>query len=382
MASGRIYPHYETRLLIVVTAILVVFGIAAVYGASGIVAVRQGDPGSTFAIKQLMGALVGAVVVMVVSRLDYHIWQSWAWWIMAVVTVMLLMLIMPITSDFALQRNGATRWLALANISFQPSEIAKLAVVMWAAKLATKKRDEEVLGEFRRGILPFAVVVAPTALLILLEPDLSTAFLYCVLVGVILFAAGAKLGHFLILGVMAVAFVSLWELTESYQFTRFYEFFSRSKDLAESGWQVNQSVIGLGSGQLFGQGFGVGMQKLGYLPYAYSDFIFSTIGEELGFLGVSILLLCLGIFGWAGLEISKTAPDLYGSLLAVGITAMILVTAMLHIAVTLDLVPTTGLPLPFISYGRSNLLVSLAATGILINIGMQRRVPIPKRSER
>jgi len=384
MAIAQTYPHWETRLLIVITAVLVAFGIAAVYGASGVVAVQNGDPGSAFALRQLIGALLGAVVVMFVARIDYRVWSTLAWWGVVLATTLLVAVLLPL--PISQEINGARRWLSIANVMFQPSEFAKLAIVIWAAKLAAKKAqkrpDEKTaqIRHFKLGILPFVAVTAPTAALILVEPDLSTAFLYCLLVGIVLFAAGAKVGHFMLVG--GVAFLLVWQLAlQGYQIERVSDFFSWNRDLATADWQIQQSILGLGSGGFLGQGFGQGMQKLGYLPYAYSDFIFSTIGEELGFFGASALIAFFGAFIWLGLRIARTAPDLFGSLLAAGITAMIGVTAMLHIAVTLGIVPTTGLPLPFISYGRSNLLVSLGATGILMNIGMQRRISAPKRSE-
>jgi cell division protein FtsW len=252
-------------------------------------------------------------------------------------------------------------------VQLQPSEFAKFAVIAWCAMLAAKKG--ETVRQFKRGVLPFLVVVGPLCGLILFQPNLSTATLVALLAGVVMFTAGAKIGHFLVLLVVAMP-IAFRELTQvQYRLARVTAFFSAGPDARETGWQIQQSLIGMGAGGPFGVGFGEGLQKLGYLPLAYSDFIFSTIGEEWGFLGVLLVVSLFATYVWMGILIARRAPDPFGRYLATGLTAMIGITAILHMAVTLALIPTTGLPLPFVSYGRSSLLVSLFATGVLINIG-------------
>jgi cell division protein FtsW len=233
--------------------------------------------------------------------------------------------------------------------------------------LATKKRAE--VRRFKKGLLPFIVIAVPMAGLIFLEPDLSTASLVVMLVAIVVFTAGAKIGHFLVLGVVALPV--LWQSIASapYRLQRIASFLSPGTELAEASWQIKQSLIAIGAGQLFGVGFGQGLQKLGYLPLAYSDFVFSTIGEEWGFIGVFVVVLLYSTFIAMGFRIARFAPDRFGMLLATGLTALIGLTALLHIAVTLSLVPTTGLPLPFVSHGRTSLIMSLFCTGVLMNIG-------------
>lgn len=363
-------PSWETRLLAVVVAVLVVFGVAAVYGASSIVAVQQGEHGAAFAVRQLLGVVVGVVLLSIAARTDYRLWQRHAWAVLGVVALLLLVLLLPFASPIVIEANGARRWVGIAGVSFQPAEVAKFAVVAWTAMLATKKA--EGVRDFKRGVLPFLVVIGPIMAMVLFEPALSTTVIIGLLAGTVLFAAGARVGHFLLLGLIALPILWSEIATTQYRLQRMVSFLSPGGDYAETSWQVQQSLIGMGAGGLVGVGFGEGMQKLGYLPYAYSDFIFSTIGEEWGFIGAALLVLLFAIYVGLGLRIARTAPDRFGVLLATGVTAMIGVTAVLHMAVTMGIMPATGLPLPFVSYGRSNLLVSMLATGVLINIGDQR----------
>lgn len=361
---------WEARLVGVVAAALSVFGIAAVYGASSIAAVQAGHSGYTFALRQLGGVIVGLILLIVVARVDYHIWQRFAWPLLGISVLLVLIPVLPGMGGLAPQINGSRRWINLGFATIQPSEIAKFTVVVWTAMLATKKGD--TIREFKRGVLPFLVALAPLALLILIEPDFSTAALLFLLAGIVLFTAGARIGHFLLLGIIAVPLGWREMVSAQYRLARVLTFLSPGADLSEANWQITQSMIGIGAGGLFGVGFGQGLQKLGYLPYAYSDFLFSTIGEEWGFIGTATIILLFAMYVGIGFRIARTAPDKFGMLLATGLTALIGVTAFIHIAVTLAIVPTTGLTLPFMSYGRSSLLISLLATGVIINIGAQR----------
>jgi cell division protein FtsW len=361
--------NWEGRLLGAVTAALAVFGVAAVYGASSILAVQQDHPGSYYALRQLLGVVVGGVLLLLAARVDYHVWQRIAWPVMLVAFAVLTLPYLPGLRGIAPELNGARRWIRAGPVQFQPSEFAKFAIVAWAAALAAKKGD--LVREFKRGVLPFLVVGGPVCALILFQPNLSTATLAAILLGVVLFTAGAKIGHFLLLLLAAIP-IAWHELTQvQYRLARVLTFLSTGTDASETSWQIKQSLIGMGAGRTFGVGFGQGLQKLGYLPLAFSDFIFSTIGEEWGFLGVTVIVVLFALYIWMGLRIARRAPDRFGMLLATGLTAMIGVTAFLHMAVTVALVPTTGLPLPFVSFGRSALLVSLLATGVIINVGRQ-----------
>jgi cell division protein FtsW len=370
VAKFRGTAVWESRLLGILAAALGLFGIAAVYGASSIWAVQEGGAGSEFALRQLQGVLVGVVVLVIFARVDYHYWRRFAWPLLLVVAVALLVLLLPFTHAIAPERNGARRWIE-AGIRIQPSEAAKFVVVVWTAMLAAKKGDG--IRHLKKGVLPFLVVLVPIVGLVVLEPDLSTGVTIMAVAGTILFVAGARIGHFLLLGLIALPL--LWQqiVSVQYRIARLTGFLSFGGDQAEVSWQVKQSMVGIGAGQLFGVGFGEGMQKLGYLPYAYADFIFSTIGEEWGFVGVTILLTLFAIFLVLGFRIAREAPDPFGTYVATGLTTMLGLAVVLHVGVNMKLVPATGISLPFLSFVRSGLVVTFLATGVLLNIARQGR---------
>jgi cell division protein FtsW len=373
--------RWETRLLGMVTAVLVVFGIAATYGAASLVTLQGANAGFGFALRQLSGAAVGGVLLLLASRLDNHRWRQLAWPLLLVTLVLLLIPLLPFTLAIAPPVNGARRWLDLGLINFQPSELARLVVVIWCAMLASKKGLQ--VREFKKGVLPFMLILGLVSVLILLEPNLSMATVVALLGGLVLFTSGAKIGHFLLLSGGGVILVFHQIRDAQYRLARLVTFMNPGDATSDAGFQIKQSLVGIGSGQIFGVGFGEGQQKLGYLPYAYSDFLFSTIGEEWGFLGVLVVVSLFSLFCWLGFRIAKTAADPFGQYLAVGLTATIGLTAFMHMAVSLGLMPTTGLTLPFMSYGRSSQVISLLGTGILINIGRLRGSPLPvERRER
>jgi cell division protein FtsW len=356
-----------------VTAVLVVFGIAATYGAASLVTLQGQNAGFGFALRQLSGAAMGGVLLLLASRLDYHRWRQLAWPLLLVTLILLLIPLLPFTLAIAPPVNGARRWLDLGWVNFQPSELARLVVVIWCAMLASKKGLQ--VREFKKGVLPFMLVLGLVAVLILLEPNLSMATVVALLGGLVLFTSGAKIGHFLLLAGGGVILVFHQIRDAQYRLARLVTFMNPGDATSDAGFQINQSLVGIGSGQIFGVGFGEGQQKLGYLPYAYSDFLFSTIGEEWGFLGVVVVVTLFSLFCWLGFRIAKTAAEPFGQYLAVGLTATIGLTAFMHMAVSLGLMPTTGLTLPFMSYGRSSQVISLLGTGILINVGRLRGSP-------
>jgi cell division protein FtsW len=371
-APPVLYPgelRWETRLLAVVTATLVAFGIATIYGASSLVQTKEGMVGGSYALTQFTGALAGGILMLVFSRVDYRLLRPVAWPMMLMTLLLVVITVLPFTHRLAPEINGARRWVRLGPVSFQVSELARLAVIVWCAMLATKKGDQ--VRQFRKGVLPFLVILGLTSALVLLQPSTSMAVLISLLGGVVLFTAGAKIGHFLLLGLAAVIGGLQFIQRAGYRAERLDKFLNG----AEGTSQIHQSLVGIGSGGLVGVGFGQGQQKFGYVPYAYSDFIFSAIGEEWGFIGVLLIVILFAVFCWLGFRIARTAEDPFGQYLATGLTAAIGITALMHMAVNLNLMPTTGLTLPFVSSGRSSLVVSLVGAGILINIGRMRGQP-------
>jgi cell division protein FtsW len=365
--------RWETRLLAVLILTLLVFGIAMVYGAASY---QTRGGGLSIALSQFSGAVLGGLALLAVARIDYHVWQKFAWPILLLTIVILVIPVLPFTRSISPVVNGARRWVNLGPLRLQPSELARLAVVIWCAMLAAKK-GEAVRG-FRKGVLPFLLVLGAVSGLIIMQPNMSMATLVALCGAMVLFTAGAKVGHFLLLGLAAGLLAVQMILIAPYRLERLRTFIDPEKAGAEARFQIDQSIIGVGSGQVFGVGFGQGQQKF-HLPYAYSDFLFSTIAEEWGFAGVLLVVVLFTLFVWVGFRIARTAPDPFGQYLAAGLTAAVGLTAFLHIAVSLGLMPTTGLTLPFMSFGRSSLVISLVGAGMLINVGRMRGRPSRSR---
>lgn len=368
----------EARALVAVTSILLVFGLAALYSASAIVAVQEGRDGSYYLVRQALGAIVGIVVFAAAAKTDAEKWRDWAWPIMGATLLLMLVIVLPFTESIAPRIHGSRRFLR--GSSLQPSELAKLAVVIWTAMLVVKKGD--AMRRLTKGVLPALVVVGLLAIFAALEPDLSAAVYLLLLMGVVMFAGGARIGHFVALGIIGTPL--LWHQMERLQYVllRMTSFFDPGKGTREVSYQLQQSLIAVGSGRLFGKGFGQGHQQYGFLPFPFSDFIGSNVGEEWGFIGIAALVVAFAAYGALGMRIARRARTPFLRLVAVGLTFTVVSTAFIHIGVVIGLLPTTGLTLPFVSYGRSNLLLSLLSTGVLVNIGSEReRVSAPAASD-
>jgi cell division protein FtsW len=361
--------NLPARLMVVVTAALLAFGLATLYSASSIEAMNLGRPSWHFLLRQLVGVGVGIVAFAIVAKLDAERWRAWAWPLLGLAVALLLLTVLPFTKSIAPPINGSRRFLLGG--SLQPSELGKLALVLWTAMLIVKKGGEDGLRRLSKGILPFVVVLGVLSLLAGLEPDFSVIVFYALVMGVMLFAAGARVGHFVLLGALAVPLAWSEMARIEYAMRRVLGFAS-GIDSSAVNYQLKQSLIAVGSGGLLGVGFGQGRQQYGFLPLPYNDFIGSNVGEEWGFVGMMALVLAYAAWGWLGFRIAKHARTPFQQLVAIGLTVTMLVTAYLHLGVVTGLLPTTGLTLPFISYGRSNVLLSLLITGILVNIGSTR----------
>ncbi len=354
----------EARALLLVTAILLVFGLATVYSATVIVAQQQNHTPAYYLVRQLAGAGVGIVAFAFCAKLDAEHYRRWAWHIMLVALIMMVaVLVLPGNV------HGSKRFLFSRAV--QPSELAKVAVVFWTAMLAAKKGEQ--LRRLGKGLLPFFAVNGALAVLAILEPDVSVALFYMALMGAMLFVAGARVGHFLLISLLVTPI--LWGKMNGYVKCRIADWRDAPAAIGctpDLGLQARQSQIAIGSGRLFGVGFGEGRQQSGFLPFQYTDFIGSNIGEEWGFVGLFTVVALFAGYAWLGFRIARDARSPFLQLVAVGLTLMTVVTAFVHLAVVTGLFPNTGLTLPLISYGRSNLLVSLAMTGVLVNIGSTR----------
>jgi len=355
----------EARALTIITATLLAFGLATVYSASAIVEMEAGYGPAHLLFRQAVGMVVGALFFVIAAKTDADRWEKWAWPLMIACMVMLIVVVLPFTAAIAPRIHGARRYLLGA--SFQPSEIAKLAVIVWSSMLVVKKGDQ--MRHLRKGLVPFLVVVGFLDLLVMLEPDLSQAMMYTLTLGIILFAGGVRVGHFVALGVALIPFLYLKAQKLNYVLLRMSAFFDPGAASPVTTYQLRQSLIAVGSGRIFGVGFGQGRQQYGFLPFGYDDFIAGHIGEEWGFVGMCALVLIYAVYGALGFRIAKNARSPFLRLVAVGITVTMIITSYLHIGVVTGLLPTTGLTLPFVSYGRSNLVLSLLMTGILVNIG-------------
>ena len=364
----RWHMGFEARALVILTGILLAFGLATVYSASAIVEMQAGYGHAHLLIRQVVGMAIGLALFAIAAKMDAELWEKWAWPIMILSLVLLMIVILPFTARIAPRVHGSRRYLFGA--SLQPSELAKLAVVVWTSMLIIKKGP--ALRRLTKGILPFLVVIGALDILVMLEPDVSTAMMFTLVMGIILFSGGVRIGHFVALGVMLIPLLYVKVERLNYVLLRMSAFFDPGAAPLEVSYQLRQSLIAVGSGQIFGVGFGRGRQQYGFLPFGYDDFIAAHIGEEWGFVGLVLIVLAFAVYAALGFRIARKARTPFLQLVAVGLTVTMVLTAYLHIGVATGLLPTTGLTLPFISYGRSNLVLSLLMTGILVNIGSSR----------
>ncbi len=355
---------WEGAVILSAAALLLSGGLVALYSASSVLAMRQDLPDTYYVLRQAVGVCAGFVLLIAAALVPYRFWERVAWPLMVVTIGALLAVVLPWTHAIAPEINGARRWLNVG-ITIQPSEIAKIAMVVWTAALAVRKREH--FRSLTRGLGPFLLVWAAVLGLVAIEPNFSTACLLGMLGVVVLWCAGARLGHFLFLALLALP-LARHQLAVGFRADRLAAFFDPASDPTGAGFQVRQSLVALGSGGLTGVGPGEGRQKFGFLPEAHNDFIFAMIGEEWGLIGVLGLVALYASIVLVGFRVASRAPDLFGELVAVGLTSLIALQAFLHMAVGLALVPATGLSLPLVSYGRSNLLVTCLALGILMSV--------------
>lgn len=359
--------------LLATVAILMVVGLDMVYSASYVIAHNDPTYGSDtyFLVRQTIWALGGGVLLLIFQAIDYHVWRRLTVPLMALVLVLLLAVLL---SRLGHSAYGAQRWLRLGPLPpIEPSEFGKLVLVLYYADWLSRRRDR--VSSFTTGTLPFGVTITLVCALVVLQPDLGSASVIAATAVCLFFIAGADLGH-LILGLIAGAgALGVLILSASYRFQRITAFLDPSKDPLGIGWNTLQAEIALGSGGIFGLGLGDSRQKFYYLPNAQTDAIFAVIGEELGLVGTLAIILLFGFIALRGYRVALRASDTYGALLAAGVTSWLVVQALINIAVVTATVPFTGIPLPFVSFGGSSLIVSLTAVGLLLNVSRQTVVP-------
>jgi cell division protein FtsW len=350
------------KLLFIATLLLVCTSVVMVWSASAVVAMEKNNDPYLFLTKQAMWVLLGLCIVPVVMRIDYRTYRQpiviWTGLGLATLTLVAVL--------FATPRNGATRWLGVGSLGIQPSELAKIAVVVFMAALLERRMDR--IDEVSYSLLPVGVVLGVIVGLIVVEPDLGTALSVVMIAAVMVFAAGVNYRYIAGLALAALPALYLVLMSSDYRRRRVTAFLDPWADPLGDGYQMVQSMIAVATGGLFGRGLMGGVQKLFYVPEPHNDFIYAVISEELGLIGASVVVACFCVITWRGLRTALRAPDRFGAFLAIGLTTMVAFQAFFNISVVLGLLPTKGIPLPFVSYGGSSLLMNLAGVGILLNV--------------
>lgn len=357
--AKKLYPD---KWLFAATTGLALFGVVMVYSASAMLAQSENHGHFYYVIKQAIWTMIGFIAMFGAMQFDYTRLKD-----RRIVYGLLILTTLMLLAVFAFGSvNGAHRWIKFKSFSIQPSEIAKLSLAIFLAYFLERRAGDEKL--FWRTFVPCAFVTGVLAVLIVAEPDLGTALMLAVIFGVLVYTAGARLLHMGLVAVPSLVGLAGLLIFVPFRMRRMIMFLDPWADPQGSGFQVVQSLIAIGSGGPNGQGFAQGKQKMLFLPFAHSDFIFAVIGEELGLIGTMAVLLIFALFLWRGIRTSLLAPDRFGMLLSLGVVTGIVAQALFNISVVLSLVPTKGIPLPFISYGGSSLVPTLAAVGILLNI--------------
>lgn len=365
MQVQRRSPDYT---LMAVVALLLGIGIVMVYTSS--TAIAEADFGNRyyFLVRQVIWVGVGLAAMALFASISPWFWQKHSRTALLVAIALLVLVIIP---GVGISRLGARRWLGYGQLAFQPSEVTKFAYIMWLSTyLARYARD---VGDFVRGLLPPVLVLGLLFGLIMLQPDLGTSMTLAGTGALMMFAAGARLSHLAGLGAVGALGVFALAKIDEERWSRITTFLNPWADPTDSGYQIIQALLAFGSGGLFGVGLGESRQKYFYLPERHTDMIYAVLGEELGFIGAALVLLLFFAFAWRGYRIAIQAPDRFTSLLAAGVTSLITLQAALNIAVVTASVPSTGIPLPFLSYGGTSLLITLSGVGILLGVSRHCR---------
>lgn len=357
---------YDRGLIMTVLALLG-FGLIMVFSASTVVSAEVYGSQTSIFTRQLLFVVIGLVGLMVSMKVDYHFYEQGR----VIYPLLLVSLALLIYLLVAPESGGVQRWIRIGPANFQPSELAKLAVILFTAfYLVTRKED---FHSFKRGLLPYLVVVGAIVLLVLLEPDLGTAASIAFTAIVLLFLGGLRYRYLLGLFLAAIPALYFLVVRVPYRLDRWLAFLYPERDPYGIGYQIRQSLISVGSGGWSGLGYAQGKQKLSFLPEPHTDFIFAVVGEELGLLGCFTVVVLFGLFFWRAARISVRAESPFGTYLGLGIACMIILQALVNMSMVVSLLPTKGLPLPFVSVGGSSMIMTMTAVGILLNISSHAR---------
>ncbi len=369
-------PGQFDFVLFITVLIMLGFGLIMVLSASSPLAISKGGDGYSYVKTQALSAFVGIIAMVAISKIDYRRWAKY-YKLMYIGSILILLAVLIPAIRYV--SHGAARWIDLKFTTFQPSELVKIAMIIFYAKYLTDHKAE-IHTFFKGFVYPLLWIVPIIAILLFVQSHLSASIIIITIVVILMLMAGTRMRYFITVGtpVVGIGSIALYVLAQhSEQFmnklSRVISFLNPWADAAGTGWQVIQSLYAIGSGGLFGVGLGNSTQKYLYLPEPQNDFIFSVIAEELGFVGCLAVIILFGIFIWRGVLIAMKAPDSFGSLVAIGITSLVGLQAIINIAVVTSSIPNTGMPLPFFSYGGTALLILLCAVGILLNISRYQK---------
>jgi cell division protein FtsW len=359
-------PTRTFRGLLLVIAVLNLFGLVMVLSASSVSALDTYGSSWYIAMRQGIWLLVGSAACIVVMRVDYHRWRRWTLPLLAGSCILLALVLVP---GVGMNVNGASRWLGYGPLSLQPSELAKLTVLLFVADLLARRAAW--MEDLRLTLMPVGTVFGGVALLLMLQPNLGTTLVMGAIVLAVLHVAGTPLIPLTGVGIVGAFVATVAALGVSYRRARVLAFLHPWHDPLNTGYQNIQSLVGIASGGLTGVGLGQSRAKWGFLPYAHTDFIFAIIGEELGLVGAVVVVALFAALCVLGAKASREAPDRFGMLLAAGVTVWFGVQAFVNIGAVIGILPITGVPLPFVSYGGSSLVFSMLAAGLLLNVARQ-----------
>jgi cell division protein FtsW len=361
-------------VLCATVAVLNIVGLVMILSASSVAALSNYGSSWYFFDRQLLWAAIGVVAFVVAARVDYHLWRKLGPWLLALAFAACTVVLVP---GIGIYVDGSRRWLGAGFLRMQPSELAKLALLVCAAEILARRADR--LDDYRSWS-PVLVILGVLGLLVMKEPDLDSTIVLALIAFAMLIVAGVRTKHLLQLGAAGVLAATVLAYAAPYRRARMFAFLHPWKDTTNTGYQITQSLIALGSGGVNGVGLGNGHAKWLFLPNAHTDFIFAIIGEELGFVGCLLVLGLFAGFGLVGFHVARRAPDRFGALLAAGITAWVVGQAVINLGAVVAVLPVSGITLPFLSAGGSSLVIAMLAAGMLANIARQAAVPAPKRA--